>query len=191
MRDLLIAALGGIIGAVIGFLGSLFLWWRDRSQQQHIARMVVATDLRLWIDRTLAQMYEMRNYESTEGNIGTLYSNLSKLPFEESLERVAKVDPITAMKIFKLIRKKNNANDEINFENDVVGGEEAVELWRYRCAQVWLRALVLYESLSKKLGWSEQIVADVNKVMMKKEVDDFLERKRKQAKLNAKLLSDF
>jgi hypothetical protein len=172
MRDLLIAA----FGAAIGFLGSFALWWLDRERQRHIARMLLATDLRQWIDRALTQMYEMKNYESTEGNIGTLYRELPDFRFEGSLERVAKADHIAAMRIFKLIRQKNNANDEISVENDVVGGEEAFNLWRGRCAQIWLRALVLYESFSDQLGWSERIISDKNKAMMQKEFDDFLER---------------
>jgi hypothetical protein len=184
MTELLIAA----FGAAVGFLGSFWLWWLDRRQQRHIARMLVATDLRYWIDRTLKQMNDMQNYGSSEGNIGVLYSELSEFPFEKSLERVANADHITAMKIFKLIRQKNNANDEIAFEDDVVGGEEAAELWRGRCAQVWLRALALYERFSKQLEWSERIVTDKNKKIMQEEFDSFQKQKRDSAKTQADLL---
>lgn len=186
MRELLIAA----FGAAIGFLGSFWLWWLDRRQQRHIARMLVATDLRRWIDRTLTQMYEMQNYDSTEGNMGTLYGQLSDFPFESSLERVALADHTTAMQIFKLIRQKNNANEEINFESDVQGGQEAFDMWRGRCAQVWLRALVLYERFSGKLGWSEQIVTKETKEMMKKEFNEFQEAKREDEKAQRALLKD-
>jgi hypothetical protein len=186
MRDLLIAA----FGAAVGFFGSFWLWWLDRRQQRDIARMLVATDLRLWIDRTLKQMYDMQNYESTDGNIGAQYTQLSEFPFEESLERVAKADHATAMKIFKLIRQKNNANDEIFHEADVTGGEEAFDLWRGRCAQVWLRALVLYERFSGQLGWSERIATDKNRAMMQEEYDNFQERKRASEKTLAEILGD-
>jgi hypothetical protein len=186
MRDLFIAA----FGAAIGFFGSFWLWWLDRRQQRHIARMLVATDLRLWIDRTLTQMYDMQNYESSDGNVGTRYIRLSDFPFEESLERVAKADHATALKIFKLIRQKNGANDEIFHENDVEGGEEAFDLWRVRCAQLWLKALKLYDRLSKQLEWSEKIASDQNRKMMKGEIDDINERKRKLEKSQAEILKE-
>jgi hypothetical protein len=54
------------------------------------------------------------------------------------------------------------------------GGEEAFDLWRGRCAQIWLRALVLYETFSNQLGWSEAVVSPERKAMMQKEFDDFL-----------------
>jgi hypothetical protein len=184
MTELLIAA----FGAAIGFLGSFWLWWLDRRQQRHIARMLVATDLRHWIDRTVTQMYEMQNYGSSDGNMGTLYSQLSEFPFEESLERVAKADHVTAIKIFKLIRQKNDANNEISFENEISGGEEAFDLWRGHCAQVWLRALVLYERFAEQLGWSERIASEKNKAMMQKEFDDFQKSKHHNEKAQREIL---
>src|SRR5208282_2307897 len=88
--EAVIAFVSAAFGAAIGFLGSFWLWWLDRRQQRQIARMLVATDLRHWIDHALPQMYEMQNYGSSDGNMGTLYSQLLEFPFEESLERVAK-----------------------------------------------------------------------------------------------------
>jgi hypothetical protein len=168
--------LSAAFGAAVGFLGSYWLWWLDRRRRRDISRMVVATNLRHWIERSLSQMYDMKNWESSDGNMGANYGTISEFPFENSLEQVASADHRMALKIFRLIRQKNDANEEILHESDVVGGEEAHEMWRGRCAQVWLRALKLYEEISKQIGWSERIVTDKNRAMMQQEFDNFQNR---------------
>lgn len=175
-------------GAVLGALATGGFWWFDRIGQQKIARMTLATDLRYWIGRTLSQMYDMQNWDSTEGNIGAYYNVISDFRFEKSLDRVASVDYPTAMKVLRLVRQKDDANDKIAFEADVGDVEDGMIFWRGCSAEVWLNALRTYHALASRLGWSEKIVSDENKKMMQGEVDEFREREKERKEASAEVL---
>src|SRR5580704_8278493 len=107
------AALGAVLGALLGFFGSLWIWWADRRRQRQIARKRIATNLRRWLRTVLGQMYDVRNFDSSDGHAGSEHGRIPDFLFEDSLEQVASVDYRTADKIFGLIHEKDDANDEI------------------------------------------------------------------------------
>ena len=184
MNELWSAAFGAVLGASF----SVGLWWLDRIRQRKIARISLATDLRHWVNRTLSQMYDMRNYDSSDGNLGTLYSELSEFRFEKSLDRVASIDYPTAMKILRLVRQKDDANDAIAFQADVGDQEDGMNFWRGHAAECGLKALKLYNRLATQLGWSEKIVTDESKKLIQDEVDEFRKREKERKKTNAEFL---
>jgi hypothetical protein len=169
--------LSAFFGAVLGFFGSVSLWWVDRRRQRVVARMIVATDLRQWVDRASAEMADMRNWGNSDGAIGATHGQLPEFPFEKSLERVGTVDYGLALKIFELIRQKDSANVEISFERDIGDGEDAHLMWRAHCALVWFETLTLYEEFAARLKWSERIVSDATREMMREEERALAKRK--------------
>jgi hypothetical protein len=188
--DAVIAFVSAALGAVLGFFGSLGLWWLDSRRQQQIVRMRVALNLRRWINEVLSQMYDVQNYDSSGGHAGTQHGTIPDFLFEESLEHVATVDYRTANKIFGLIHKKDDAKAEIKNEIEFGDDDDAFNMWRGRSALLWLDAVKIYDRISVKIGWSEQIVSEKNRAMMQGEIDDFQKRKQEQAKSQSDLWNE-
>lgn len=180
-----IALMSAAFGAALGFFGSYWIWSLERKRQRRIVCMRIAIDLRRWLNRVLSQMYDVKNFISTDGNLGSTYSTIEKFAFEDSLEQVASVDYQIAMKIFKLIHRKDDASAQIEFEIDVGDDETASDLWRGKTAITWMRALRLYGRIAKQVGWSDKVVSEETRKMMEGEFDRYQKRKRKQAKSDA------
>jgi hypothetical protein len=184
------ALFSAALGAMLGFFGSFSIWWLERLRQRRIARMQVAINLRRWLQRALYRMSDVQTWVESGGTGGTLHTTLQNFRFERSLEQVALLDHRTAARLFKLIRKKDGANSEIEAEIEYGDDDVAVDLWRGRCARVWLRALELYEHISARIGWRERAFSDENKAMMQEEVDRLAEFERERARSQANLLKE-
>jgi hypothetical protein len=184
----MIAILSAAFGATLGFFGSYIILWLERRRQRRVARMRIAINLRRWINNILAQMWDVKTWDSSDGHAGNTYSDIPDFLFEESLEQVASVDYRTAMKIFKLIHKKDDANEEIRGDMEFGDDEDPINTWRGRSAQIWLKALRVYDRIAKQIGWSEHIISDENRKMMQEEIDDFNKRKKDRAKSQGELL---
>jgi hypothetical protein len=182
------AALGAVLGALLGFFGSLWIWRADHHRQRQIARKRIATNLRRWIRTVLNQIYDIRNFDSSDGHAGREHAQIPSFLFEESLEQVASVDYRTADKLFGLIHEKDDANDEIDAEIEFGFHDEPVETWRGRSAQLWLKAMCIYDDIATQVGWSDPIASGPAKTLMQEEVRDFDERKRARAESQAELL---
>ena len=185
--NIAIAFFGAGIGAALGFFGSYLIWWLERRRQRQIARMQIAINLRHWMTKTANQMYDIQNFEESDGAGGATYSKLANFRFEKSLEIVALVEHEMATKLFKLIRKKDDANAEVSSLVDNVGGEEALDALRGRAAQIWLRALGIFDRISAQVAWSDHAFSDKDKAMMKKEVDRFQKLEQDSVKSAAEL----
>jgi hypothetical protein len=181
---------GTILGTILGFCGSYLIVWLQRRQQRHIARMQIATNLRHWMKRIVWQMYEIRNWVSSDGQGGATYSELPKFRFEKSLEQVALLEHETAIKIFKLIHEKDNANAEVEATREYQDEDEALDIFRGRSAKLWLAALAIYDGVSRLVGWSEQAFRDEEKAMMRCEVERLQKLEKAQAEFNKNFLAD-
>jgi len=184
--DAAINILCAVLGALLGVFCS---YWLERRRQRQIARAQIVIHLRRWLKRTLSQMYDIQTWVGSDGAGGALYSKLPNFRFEKSLDQVALLEYPMAMKLFKLAHKKDDANAEaknaIEYEDDDV----AVDVFRYRSAQVWLRAMRLYNRMSDQLGWLDRPFTDRQKTMMEEEVERFQKLQLKRAKSQRKILT--
>jgi hypothetical protein len=146
--------------------------------------------LRRWLKRTLYQMYDIQTWVGSDGAGGALYSKLPNFRFEKSLDQVALLEYPMVMKLFKLVHKKDDANAEAKNANEYEDDDVAVDVFRYRSAQVWLRAMRLYDRMSDQLGWSDRPFTDKEKAMMEEEVERFRNLERARAKSQRKILAD-
>jgi hypothetical protein len=135
-------------------------------------------------------MYEIRNWVSSDGQGGATYSELPKFRFEKSLEQVALLEHETAIKIFKLIHEKDNANAEVEATREYQDEDEALDIFRGRSAKLWLAALAIYDGVSRLVGWSEQAFRDEEKAMMRCEVERLQKLEKAQAEFNKNFLAD-
>jgi hypothetical protein len=188
--DAVIALLSAVIGAVHGCFGSYWIWWLERRRQRRIARMQVVINLRRWLQRTLYRMSDVQTWVGSDGAGGTLHTTLPSFRFEKSLEQVALLEHQMAAEIFELIHEKDNANTAVEAENEYGDDEDAVDLWRGRCGQVWLEALGIYDRVSDQIDWSERAFSDETKTMMQEEVDRYQKLEQERVKSNAELFSD-
>jgi hypothetical protein len=95
-----------------------------------------------------------------------------------------------AMRVFKLIHKKDDANAEAKYASEDEDSDVALDMIRNRTALLWLRALRIYNEASDQLGWSDRPFSDENKAMMEGEVERFRELERKRAKSQAGFLKE-
>jgi hypothetical protein len=126
------ALFGALIGAVLGFFGSFSIWHFEHLRQRRIAKMQIAINVRHWMTRTL---YLLQDAETGEDGVGGFFSwQLPDFRFEQSLEQVASVEDQMAVKIFKLIRKKDDANAEVEsiLEHADEGGRGRPPCYRIR-----------------------------------------------------------
>jgi hypothetical protein len=185
--DAVIALSSAIIGAILGCFGSYWIWWLERRRQRHIARMQIVINLRRWMTHTRNQMYDIQEWVESDGMGGSALCVLSRFRFEKSLETVALIEYKMAIRIFKMIHKKDEANAEVSGISDHVGGEEALDMFRRRLAQIWLIALGIFDQISVQVGWSERAFSDKDKAMMKEEIDRFEKIEQEEVKANAEL----
>jgi hypothetical protein len=68
-----------------------------------------------------------------------------------------------AVRIFKLIRKKDDANAEVESIAEHVDHDVALETFRGRSAQIWLRALLIYDAAAEQVGWSDAAFSDADR----------------------------
>lgn len=183
--DAVIALSSAIVGALFGCFGSYWIWWMERRRQRHIARMQVVINLRRWLQRTLYRMSDVVTWVGSDGAGGALHTKLPNFRFEKSLEQVALLEHQMAAEIFELIHEKDNVNTAVEAEIEYGDDDDAVDLWRGRCGQVWLNAFEIYDLVSAQIGWSERAFSDENKTMMQEEIDRLKNLEQERAKLNA------
>jgi hypothetical protein len=147
--------------------------------------MRIALNLRHWINSVLSQMHDVHNWESSDRHAGAAHFEIPDFLFETSLEQVASVDYRTAMEIFGVIHRKDDATDEISHFIEFGDDDEPIDTWRGRTSQVWLQAIQIYDHISRQIGWSEHAVSDQDRAMMQGEVDDFQKRTQDRAKAHA------
>lgn len=184
------AAFGAVLGGALGFFGSYWVWWLERRRQRRIARMQIVINLRRWLQRTLYRMNDVETWVGSDGAGGALHTTVQNFRFEKSLEQVALLEHQAAEEIFALIHKKDNANSAVEAEIEYGDDDDAVDLWRGRCGQVWLEAFGIYNRISAQIGWSERDFSDKNKTMMQEEVDRYQILEQERAKSNAELFPD-
>jgi hypothetical protein len=152
--------------------------------------MQVVINLRRWLQRTLYRMSDVQTWVGSDGAGGAPHATLPNFRFEKSLEQVALLEHQMAEEIFELIHEKDNANTAVEAENEYGDDEDAVDLWRGRCGQVWLEALGIYDRVSDQIDWSERAFSDETKTMMQEEVDRYQKLEQERVKSNAELFSD-
>jgi len=177
------------LGALLGFFGSYGIWWLERQRQRRIARMQIVINLRRWMMRTMSLILDTQTWVDSDGHGGSTYSKLPNFRFEKSLEQVALMEHRTAMQVFKLIHKKDNANDEFGAAIEYEDSDVALDIIRGRSAQVWLRALGIYDRVSARIGWSDRAFSNENKAMMQNEIDRFQKLEQARAKSNRELMA--
>lgn len=181
--------LGTVVGAVLGFCASYLILLLQRRRQRQIAKMQIANNLRHWMNRVTWQIYEIRNWDASDGHGGAKYSELPDFRFEKSLEQVALLERETATEIFKLIHEKDDANTAVAGICAYHDEEEALDVFRGRAAKLWLEALAIYDTVSQSVGWLEQAFSDKEKAVMRCEVDRLQKREQSQVAFNQSLLA--
>lgn len=185
--DVVIAVFSSAFGAV---LGVLVTYWVERHRQRRIARAQIVINLRRWMKRTLSQMYDIQTWVGSGGAGGKLYSKLPKFRFEKSLDQVASLEYSMAMRVFKLIHKKDDANAEAEYAIEDEDSDVALDMIRNRTALLWLRALRIYNEASDQLRWSDRPFSDENKTMMEEEIERFRKLERERAKSQANFIKE-
>jgi hypothetical protein len=173
--------LSAILGAGLAFFGSFWIWHLERLRQRRIAKMQIAINVRHWMTRTLYQMRDLQTFVGSEGAGGNLSLQLPDFRFERSLEQVALVEDQMAVKIFKLIREKDNSNAEVESAIEYADQEDAIDKFRGLSGRVWVRALGIYDAVSEQVGWSDRAFSDEDKAMMQSEVDSYEQREQARA----------
>jgi hypothetical protein len=185
--DAAIALISAAFGAVLGFFGSLGVWWIDRLRQRRMARMQVVINLRRWMEESLSQINDILTYEGSGGAGGTIHSKVPNFRFENSLEVIALLEKSMAKKIFELIHEKDNANAEVESDIEYQDEDVALNTFRGRSAQVWLAALEIYDEISARIRWSERAFSDENKATMQEEDARLQKLERDRAEFNTKM----
>lgn len=183
--DAVIALSSAVVGALFGCFGSYWIWWLERRRQRQIARMQIVINLRRWLQLMLYQISDINTWVDSDGSGGSIPQNILDFRFEESLEQVALLEHRMAMRIFKMIHKKDSANTEVDVEKEYGDDDDALDIMRNRIAQIWLRALAIYEQISEKVGWSEKTFSEKEKTIMQEEIDRYQKLEQERAKLNA------
>src|SRR5262245_40119807 len=116
--------IGTMIGAVLSFLSAFYLHRVQTKRQLRIARMCVTNDLRHWLSSVDRTMDEVKNFEMSDGNVGSLHEELPDFRFEATLDQVALLDSKTASKLFDVIADKNDTNIEVGLTTEMDPGEE-------------------------------------------------------------------
>jgi hypothetical protein len=165
--------LGTILGAALGFFGSFWIWRLERLRQRRIAKMQIAINIRHWMTVTFYQFQELQTYLGSDGSGGSISTTLPDFRFEQSLEQVASVEDTMAVRIFKLIRKKDDANAEVDTIARYMDDDLAVETFQGRYAQIWLRALEIYDAVTEHVGWLDPAFSDDQKKRMRAEAQQF------------------
>jgi hypothetical protein len=182
IENLLSAMFGAILGALLGFFGSFLIWRLERRRQRRIAKMLIAINVRHWMTRTLWQMKDLQTFVDSDGAGGDISLQIKDFRFEQSLEQVALVEDEMAVKIFKLIHKKDDANAEVEAAKAYADDEDAIRTFRGVSGRVWGRALAIYDIVSAQVGWSDPAFSDADKAMMQAETDRYEQEQREQAR---------
>jgi hypothetical protein len=182
-----IALISAAFGAALGVFLS---YWLERHRQRQVARAQIAIHLRRWMEGVLSQIYDIQTWVGSNGLGGNLYSKLPKFGFEKSLDQVALLEYAMAMRVFKLILKKDDANTEALAAKEYEDDEVAVDMYRNRAAQLWFRALRIYDRIATQLKWSDRAFSDEKRTMVQEEIDRFQKLANKRAKDQREFLKD-
>ena len=161
----------GFVGVVLGFAGNYLIIRLQRLHDQRTARMEVATNLRHWMKRVLWSVQNTRTWIGSDGQGGTLHTEIPDFRFEGALEQVSLLDRPTATKIFELIHKKDDANAEIEATAEYQDYDDAIDVFRGRSGKLFLDALAIYDDVSDRFAWRQQVFSEENREMMRGEVD--------------------
>jgi hypothetical protein len=168
--NIILSLASAFVGAILGAFGSYGIWWLERLRQRRVARMQIAISLRRWLKQTLLQLSETRTHVDSDGAGGTLHSGLQSFHFEDLLDQVSLLEGPMTLKVFKLIHKKDAANDEVEAEHQYGDDDVATDIFRAKLARIWLRAIGIYETMAEQIGWSDRPFSDETKSTMQNEI---------------------
>jgi len=181
---------GVVLGAILAFAVNCLTQWLQRLRDRQIARMEVATNLRHWMKRVLWRVQNTRNWVGSDGQGGTLHTEIPDFRFEGALEQVSLLDRPTATKIFELIHKKDDANTEIEATAEYQDYDDAIDVFLGRSGTLFLDAWAIYDDVSARIAWRRQVFSEENREMMRSEINRLLETERQRAAANQTLFED-
>ena len=161
--------ISAVAGAVAGGGVAWFLEWRhfkrNRGEQQQIAAMQIASQLRLWLIETDNLFFEQsiaqpNPIDDPERDAFPLPVHIPDFPFENSLERISLLKKEDAQRLFNTIAERKH--EEIYAGNiwDKVGGEEAATCFESKIAKIYIDCALIYADLAKQIGWAEAAVPE-------------------------------
>lgn len=163
--ELFSALAGVVVGGGVTWLLELNHFKRNRIEQQQIAAMQIASQLRLWLIETDNVFYEKENAqpnpnEDPEVDAFPLPEHIPGFPFENSLERISLLKKEDAQKLFNIIAERSR--EEIYAINmwDKVSGDEAATSFESKIAKIYIDCALLYADLAKQIDWAEAAVSE-------------------------------
>ena len=163
---------GTVLGAVLTFCITFFNQWRQSRKQRRIAMMQVVSNLRCWMREMTWRIDQTKLTVDSEGHDGTAYSDLPRFRFETSLEQISFLKPATAIRLLEMIHEKDTIN--INFKGSMWTAQDdhdGLDLIHGQTAKLFLDAVALCNSMSRQIGWPDDVFFDRYKVMMKCELE--------------------
>ncbi len=170
MESIWAGIISAIAGAVAGGGVAWFLEWshfkRNRDEQQQIAAMQIASQIRLWLIETANVFYEQQNAEPNpiddpERDAFPLPSHIPDFAFENSLERISLLKKEDAQKLFSIIAERRR--EEIYTVNtaNLSSRQEAAERFEPEIANIIVQCGSIYTDLAKQIHWSEEVTKDM------------------------------
>lgn len=177
--------LGAVVGASLAYLAE----WRSnrarRGEEQKVAAMLVASDLRLWTERTTSMIFNLKNWLTSDGQGGRRATEILDFPFEKSLDQVARLKSADAVAVFDLIHAKNAVNDEIDGLVEYGSEDDIYDVLLGRSSKLYLDAIEIYRRLADQVGWKGTPFSDKVTDAMRTEVKRVEEIERNARKENA------
>lgn len=162
--------ISAIAGAVAGGFIAWFLEWshfkRNRDEQQQIAAMQIASQLRHWLVETLNVFVEESNSEPSpsynpERDAFPLPAHIPDFPFENSLAIISLLQKNDAQKLFNSIAERRGIEiDTVNISN-LLSREEAAASFEAKLAKIYVDCASIYSNLARQIGWDEVAVTEV------------------------------
>ncbi|MBC7950585.1 MAG: hypothetical protein H7Z12_02025 [Rhodospirillaceae bacterium] len=153
------------VGSVAAILATLYVPMRERRQAkldaEKVALMVIATELRNWLERCSEAVSETMTYALSNGARGTRHSTLEVFPFEEDLGQIAKLDHAHATALFGLIHRKNDANASVEKASNWLEEYGVIEEFCGCAPEIYMLSFEIYSAFIAELGWARRIDDEV------------------------------
>lgn len=180
------SGLAAIIGTVVGG-GMSFIaqWYNSRSkrgEQQRVAVMQIASQLRLWITETNHDLQEhwIREFANQRADPSDAdCPRIAPFPFEKSIDVIPLLPTKLAEAAFVLIELKLSADKETGSMSLVTDNEDIATRYESRIVRIWLMSVKTYALLAHHVGWTGGAATDSEIATMRRrsdEIDEILSR---------------
>ncbi len=151
--------LGAIFGAGFTYFFQRRQYSHQQKNKQKIASMQVATLLRSWLFDCSNAVLDHQYWESHNGEIGRMLSEIPALNIEQSLDQIVCLNTAEAKAVFEWIHKIKDAERAYAFMLDV-DGETATDQLLIDCGDLFKSGLSIYNTLAPNVGWNASPVSE-------------------------------